>query len=93
MIQPERKLISLIEMDASDVQRSRVVSHILNIYSGDENHKALLRSSQFRSDYFFTCDDADTDADGNQEGSEESDGLDDAALIPKKDVSDRYPLE
>lgn len=90
---PERKLISLIEMDASDVQRSRVVSHILNIYSGDENHKALLRSSQFRSDYFFTCDDADTDADGNQEGSEELDGLDDAALIPKKDVSDRYPLE
>jgi len=92
---PERKLISLIEMDASDVQRSRVVSHILNIYSGDENHKALLRSSQFRSDYFFTCDDADADADAdnNQEGSEESDGLDDAALIPKKDVSDRYPLE
>lgn len=92
---PERKLISLIEMDASDVQRSRVVSHILNIYSGDENHKALLRSSQFRSDYFFTCDDADADADAdnNQEGSEESDGLHDAALIPKKDVSDRYPLE
>lgn len=90
---PERKLISLIEMDASDVQRSRVVSHILNIYSGDENHKALLRSSQFQADYFFTCDDADADADNNQEGSEESDGLDDAALIPKKDVSHRYPLE
>ena len=92
---PERKLISLIEMDASDVQRSRVVSHILNIYSGDENHKAMLRSSQFHSDYFFNGDDADADADANnnQEVSEESDGLDDAALIPKKDVSDRYPLE
>jgi phosphate starvation-inducible protein PhoH len=92
---PERKLISLIEMDASDVQRSRVVSHILNIYSGDENHKALLRSSQFQSDYFFNGDDADTDADAdnNEEGSEKSNGTDDAALIPKKDVSHRYPLE
>lgn len=92
---PERKLISLIEMDASDVQRSRVVSHILNIYSGDENHKALLRSSQFRSDYFFTCDDADADADDNdnEDAPEGPDVLDDAALIPKKDVSDRYPLE
>ena len=106
---PERKLISLIEMDASDVQRSRVVSHILNIYSGDENHKALLRSSQFHSDYFFNGDDADTDTDAdadadadtdtdtdannNEECSEKSNGTDDAALIPKKDVSHRYPLE
>ena len=104
---PERKLISLIEMDASDVQRSRVVSHILNIYSGDENHKAMLRSSQFHSDYFFNGDDADTDTDAdadadtdtdtdannNEECSEKSNGTDDAALIPKKDVSDRYPFE
>ena len=90
---PERNLISLIEMDASDVQRSRVVSHILNIYSDDENHKALLRSSQFQSDYFFN---GHADADDNEEGSEETDGVDDdadAAIIPKKDVSDRYPLE
>ena len=80
-------------MDSSDVQRSRVVSHILNIYSDDENHKALLRSSQFQSDYFFN---GHADADDNEEGSEETDGVDDdadAAIIPKKDVSDRYPLE
>lgn len=87
----QRKLVSLVEMDASDVQRSPIVSHILNIYSDDENHKALLRSSQFHSDYFFSAHDAD--ADDNEDAPEEPDVLDDAALIPKKDVSDRYPLE
>lgn len=87
----QRKLVSLVEMDASDVQRSPIVSHILNIYSDDENHKALLRSSQFHSDYFFSAHHAD--ADDNEDAPEEPDVLDDAALIPKKDVSDRYPLE
>ena len=82
-------------MDASDVQRSRVVSHILNIYSDDENHKALLRSSQFQSDYFFTNahDQREESEQEEQEEQEESTGTDDCALIPKNDVSDRYPLE
>ena len=96
-------LISLIEMDASDVQRSPVVSHILNIYSDDQNHQSLFRSSQFNSDYFFTSEDPahhehndhhDHDHDHDQQkDSQQSTRTNDSALIPKKDVSDRYSLD
>lgn len=81
----KHNLISLVEMDASDVQRSPIVSHILDIYSGDEDRKAILRSTQFNSDYFFTSHDNDDNDDNTR--------TDDSALIPKKDVSHRYPLE
>lgn len=72
----EKELISFIHMNATDVQRSPVVSHILNIY----DNKSNIYSKQFNLNH------NDNDNDNDNYNSHM-----DSALIPKKDISKRYP--
>ena len=65
----EKELISFIHMNATDVQRSSVVSHILNIYNKSQIHSKQFNPYDNDNSYM------------------------DSALIPKKDLSKRYPTK
>jgi phosphate starvation-inducible PhoH-like protein len=75
-------LIRFVEMNSVDVQRSQVVSSVLNLYYPTASVSASVVSGSDTATHVLEKNSSTVSADGSAAGSTRRDGSNDAAIIP-----------